>query len=435
MRKFMTVFATEYGQVVKKKSFLVGIFLTPVFLVLVTVLPSFFAERRASTTAQYAIIDADGRGVAEAFTQAVARYKLDDDSTKPAYELTMIYRVASSDSIGLDTLRTVLDSAVLTKQLKYYVVIYPGVERNDSVLLVSKSLNFNTARRFDWNISNILAKTRLESSNINLPVDSVMAMTRRIDMLQGSPGGKTREFLTVYLGAFIFIMIIFTSVLGFGQILMRSVLEEKTSRVMEVLVSSVSPFQLMMGKVTGLGAASLTQIAIWVVIGLVLFSNRAALQIPVEVADIVFNPVLIFYFVLFLIIAYFMYATLFAFIGSICNSDKEAQNFMFPIVISLMLPVFLMMYIIQEPESTVSVILSLIPILTPTMMMARLNIINPGSFSLADPIILEATIGVVVSALFTVFFIWITGRVFRIGILMYGKRPTLPEIIKWVRYK
>jgi len=276
---------------------------------------------------------------------------------------------------------------------------------------------------------------RLEDSNINLPVDSIMTMTRRIDMMQASPGGKTREFLTIYLGAFVFIMIIFTSVLGFGQILMRSVLEEKNSRVMEVLVSSVSPFQLMMGKVTGLGAASLTQIGVWVAIGLVLFSNRAALQIPAEVADIVFNPLLIFYFVLFLIIAYFMYATVFAFIGSICNSDKEAQNFIFPIVMALMLPVFLMMYIIQEPESTVSVILSLIPVLTPTMMIARLNIINPDSFSLADPIILEATIGVVVSALFTIFFIWITGRVFRIGILMYGKRPTLPEIIKWVRYK
>jgi len=152
------------------------------------------------------------------------------------------------------------------------------------------------------------------------------------------------------------------------------------------------------------------------------------------VADIVFNPVLIVFFVLFLIIAYVMYASIFAFIGSICNSDKEAQNFMFPIIISLMLPILLLMYIIQEPDSTLSVVLSMIPILTPTMMVARLNIAAPETFNLADPIILEAVIGVVIALAFTVFLVWVTARVFRIGILMYGKRPTLPEIIKWVRY-
>jgi ABC-2 type transport system permease protein len=263
----------------------------------------------------------------------------------------------------------------------------------------------------------------------------VLAMTHDIDMLYASPGGKTRNFLAVYFGAFIFVMIVFVSVISFGQILMRSVLEEKNSRVMEVLISSVSPFQLMMGKVIGLGVANLTQLGIWVVIGALLITFRGSIEIPNEVAGVITNPILIGYFAIFLIIAYVIYATLFAFIGSICNTDKETQNFIFPIIMSLMLPVFLLMYIVQEPDSRLSVILSLIPIFSPTMMVARLNVIGPETFSFADPIILEATIGVVLSALFAVFMIWLTGRVFRIGILMYGKRPTLPEIIKWVRHK
>ncbi len=434
MGKLWTIVKAEYAQVVKKKSFIIGIILTPAFMLLVTVLPALLADRGVSQQVRYAVIDVDGQGIGQLFAQALTRYKLDSDSTTEAYSLTRLYSMPGASTEQVDSLRSALDTAVGAGQLKYYIVIFPNVVNNDSALLVSKSINFRTSARFDARLSAILSEIRLEHSNINLPIDSVMTMTRRVEMLEASPGGKKRDFMTVYFGAFIFIMIIFMSVIGFGQILMRSVIEEKNSRIMEVLVSSVSPFQLMLGKVVGLGAANLTQIAIWVGIGIAIFSNRAALNVSADIADVVFNPVLIVFFVLFLIIAYVMYASIFAFIGSISNSDKEAQNFMFPIIISLMLPILLLMYIIQEPDSTLSVVLSLIPILTPTMMVARLNIAAPETFNLADPIILEAVIGLVLSLAFTVFLIWVTARVFRVGILMYGKRPTLPEIIKWVRY-
>ncbi len=435
MRKFWTILKAEYAQVVRKKSFLVGIILTPLFVIIISVLPAMLANKGISTPEKYAVIDTDGRGIGEQFVEALRRYKLDDDSTTQAYKLTQLYDLPADAATRLDSLRTVLDSAILQKQLKYYFIIYPNIEKTDSALMVSKALSFKTSARFERRISDILASMRLEDSNINLPVDSVLTMTRSIDLIMASPGGKSRDFMTIYFGAFIFIMIVFISVISFGQVLMRSVIEEKNSRVMEVLVSSVSPFQLMMGKVIGLGMANLTQIGIWVAIGLLLFFFRGAVEIPSQIAGVVFNPILIAYFVIFLIIAYIIYSSMFAFIGSICNTDKEAQNFIFPIVMSLMLPVFLLMYIVQEPDSTLSVVLSLIPIFTPTMMVARLNIIGPDVFSFADPIILEATIGVVISALFALFMIWVTGRVFRVGILMYGKRPTLPEIIKWVRYK
>jgi ABC-2 type transport system permease protein len=435
MNKFWTILKAEYSQVVKKKSFIVGIILTPVFLIGITVLPALLADKKISSQERYAIIDTDGRGLGERFAESLNRYKLDDDTTTSAYELTQVYNLTRGASDRLDSMRVALDSALLQKQLKYYVVIFPNVEKNDSALMVSKSLSFKTSARFERRISDILSSLRLENSNINLPVDSILAMTRSIDMLQASPGGKKRDFLTVYFGALIFVMIVFGSVISFGQVLMRSVIEEKNSRVMEVLISSVSPFQLMMGKVIGLGAANLTQIGIWVTIGLALFIFRGAVEIPAEAAAVVFNPILIGYFIVFLILAYIIYATLFAFIGSICNTDKEAQNFIFPIVMSLMLPIFMLMYIVQEPDGTLAVVLSLIPIFTPTMMVARLNIIGPENFSFTDPIIMEATIGVLLSTLFALLMIWVTGRVFRIGILMYGKRPTMPEIIKWVRHR
>jgi len=191
----------------------------------------------------------------------------------------------------------------------------------------------------------------------------------------------------------------------------------------------------MIGKVLGLGAANLTQVGIWVAMGAMLYSARGNLHVPAEVGTVLFNPVIIVFFVAFLILAYIMYATLFALIGSICSTEKETQNFMFPITMSLMLPVFIMMYVIQEPDSLVTIVLSLIPLFTPTMMVLRLNIMAPEAFSFSDPIILQAVLGFIITSLFTVGVIWVTSRVFRMGILLYGKRATFPEIMKWIRYK
>jgi ABC-2 type transport system permease protein len=435
MKKFWTIFAAEYAQVVKKKSFLIGIILTPAFMVLITVLPAMLMDKGISKPESYVVIDADGRGIGAQFTTSLERYKLDSDSTIDAYKLVKLYEVPPDQAKTLDSVRGILDSMLLTKQLKHYVVLMPRLEETDSILMVSKSTNFKTSTRFDRRISDILAAMRLEKSNINLSIDSVLSMTRRVEMSQVSPGGKTRDFMSMYFGALVFVMIVAMSVLGFGGILMRSIIEEKNSRVMEVLISSVSPFQLMMGKIAGLGFANLTQVGIWILIGLVLFANRSSLNIPASVGQIIFNPVLIVFFVIFLIIAYIMYSAIFAFIGSICSTDKETQNFMFPVTMSIMLPIFIMTYIVQEPESVITTVLSLIPIFTPTMMVLRVNIMSPETFSFSNPIVLEATIGVALSVLFTIGIVWVTGRVFRMGILMTGKRATFPEIMKWIRYK
>jgi ABC-2 type transport system permease protein len=176
-------------------------------------------------------------------------------------------------------------------------------------------------------------------------------------------------------------------------------------------------------------------VGVWVIIGLGIYSYRGALNVSADISGIIFNPVFITFFVIYLVIGYILYSTLFALIGSVCNTDKEAQNFLFPITMSLIFPIIIAMYIIQEPDSVLAVTLSLIPFFTPTMMILRMNVIGAESFSFGNPIIFQAALGVVITTLTTVLVIWLTSRVFRIGILMYGKRPTLPEIIKWMRYK
>nr|MBN2277942.1 ABC transporter permease [candidate division Zixibacteria bacterium] len=433
MSKLWIVISREYAQVVKKKSFLVGIFLTPIFMIMVTILPALLAQKKSSSTENIAIIDLDNQGIGERFREVLAEYKIDDG--RPAYDVREIYYADPQDSSGIASIRRELDSLINAKELKMYLVLNRGIENNDSCIMVAKSFGFVTGSRLDRGISRILAGRRLEKSNINLAVDSVLHLARSVEFTMEAPGGKKRDFLTLYLAGIVFVMIIFMTVIGYGQILMRAVIEEKNSRIIEVLVSSISPFQLMAGKIIGMGLASLTQLGIWILIGAVIYNFKGTLNINADISGVIFNPVLIVYFVIYLILGYLLFSTLFAFIGSIVNSDKEAQNFIFPITMILLLPVLIAMNVVQEPDSTLATTLSLIPFFTPTMMILRLNIIGVDHFSFSEPIIFQATLGVILTIITILIVTWITSRVFRIGILMYGKRPTLPEILRWMRYK
>jgi ABC-2 type transport system permease protein len=432
MKKLWILISREYAQVVKKKSFLIGIFLTPIFMVGVTVIPSLLAMKKSAETDKLTIIDLDGQGIGKKFEETLKRYKLDDSS--PAYDIANIYTPRPDDSTGISNLRKELDSLISAKKLKSYLVINKAVEQNDSVVLVGRSFSISTNNRFERRISDILSGIRLQKSQINLGIDSVLNLTRRIELKEQSPGGKSRDFGTVFLTGMVFVMIIFMTALGYGQTLMRSVIEEKNSRIIEIMVSSVSPFQFMAGKIIGLGLATLTQVGIWLAIGLAIYSYRGTLDISADIMGAIFNPVIIFFFLVYLILGYIMFSTLFALIGSICNTDKEAQNFIFPVTMSMILPLIIGMYVIQEPDSTVVTVLSLIPIFTPTLMILRLNVIGAETFSFANSIVLEATLGIILTALAIALIIWLTSKIFRVGILMYGKRPTLPEILRWIKY-
>ena len=163
---------------------------------------------------------------------------------------------------------------------------------------------------------------------------------------------------------------------------------------------------------------------------------KGAFDIDPAIDRIVFDPLIITAFILFLITGYLFYSTVFSLIGSIVNSEKEAQNFVMPITLSMILPFMVGIYVIQQPNSTLSIVLSLIPFLTPAMMMMRVIFIAPTltSYSVFSGIIFEGIIGFLILVLAIIGMTWLTAKIFRVGILMYGKRPTLPEILKWVKY-
>ncbi len=438
MSKIWVVIKSEYLQVVKKKSFLIGIFLIPALMAAMGPLMVLLASNSAGSTQYLAVVDQSGESVGQEFKSALERYKLDDGETH-AYEIIGIIEVLPGDSAAFVSTVDSLTKALNDEEIKYFMLFRQGIEEADSnMALVTNSESFRTISRFEKVISRIAATMRLEKSNINLGIDSVLALTQRVNLPRRDAQGDSVNFDTKWGISMIFVMLIYFVIIGYGQVIMRSVIEEKASRIMEVLVSSITPFQLLLGKVFGLGGATLTQLLIWILMGAGLYFGSGAFATAINpgIAKIVFNPVVITFFCLFQVFGYLLFATLFALVGSIVNSEKEAQIFVAPVSILLAVSFAIGILIIQEPNSTMARTLSMIPIFAPTLMMMRIIFVAPSvtEYSFFSGILGEAILSFVLLLVATFFVIWLSSRIFRIGILMYGKRPTLPEIIKWVRY-
>jgi ABC-2 type transport system permease protein len=251
----------------------------------------------------------------------------------------------------------------------------------------------------------------------DLPVDAVQLSRSG----EKKTGGELNFVVAFILGA----LLIIPSFI-YGQETMRGIVQEKTDRVVEVLISSVTPVELLTGKILGIAAVGLTQITVWLtMMGLAgAYGAAVATMADINLAQFV-RPSVFAYFALFFILAYLTYVCVYAIAGAICNSDKEAQQFIMPIMMLMMTPWFLMMPIIMNPDAPFAVAFSLAPVFGPITMFVRTSVTEPPMWHLL--------VSIGVSILTIIAFFWVTAKIFRIGILSYGKRPTIPELMKWIR--
>ncbi len=437
MSKFLAVFKREYAQIVKKRSFLIMTLVLPALMGGFIMLPALLASKAPSEAESISIVDRDTLGVGDEFAGALDGFFLDEEDSSPAYRVNGVINLNRDDSARYASVFDSLSSMVKAEDLKYVLVVQPDAHvMDDGLLLITNAENFRTERRFESSLSQILSKRRLAASDINLPVDSIMSLTRSADLHKQDTTGEAIPFMVKYFGALIFVMILYGMIIGYGAMLMRSIIDEKNSRIVEVLISSATPTQLMFGKVLGLGAAALTQVAIWLTVGGALYMGGiSTMQIDSAVARLVFNPVIVVFFVLFFIGGYMLYSSLFALVGSILNSEKESQAFVMPISLCLIMPVMIGIAVIQNPYALWVQVLAYIPIFSPSLMLMRVLFVAPTAtdYSLFSGIVGEASLAFLVVMAFTALVVWLSARIFRVGILMYGKRPTLPEIIKWVK--
>jgi ABC-2 type transport system permease protein len=232
--------------------------------------------------------------------------------------------------------------------------------------------------------------------------------------------------MTAFFGAYVLFFLMYMAVMLHGMNVARSIIEEKTSRVFEVMLATVQPQEMMTGKLLGVGAVGLTQIGIWVLAALALSAAPMASAVGAGAIHISFSVGQIIAFIGYFVMGFLLYSGLAAAIGAMVNSEQELQQFNMVIALPMAVCMFVLVPVISNPNSTFSRIISLIPTCTPLIMYLRIAISNPPWYDIAaSVVILLATIYGVM---------WLTARIYRVGILMYGKRPTLPEILKWIRY-
>jgi ABC-2 type transport system permease protein len=228
----------------------------------------------------------------------------------------------------------------------------------------------------------------------------------------------------MFFAIFAMVMLLYTAVIFYGVSVMRAVLEEKNSRVMEVLLSSATSTELMAGKLLGVGAVGLTQIAIWIVMAGTY--ALPALAASATTGEIHIAPLTLAAFALFFLLGYLLFSSIYAAIGAVITSEQEGQQLQFIIVLPLIISVFMMGPVMRAPDAPVAVWSSMIPFFSPVLMYLRIAVQPPPVWQIAlSLLVLVGTIaGILV----------LCARIYRIGILMYGKRPTLPEIVKWLKY-
>lgn len=445
MNKIKLIILREYLTRVKKKSFIVMTILGPILFAAMMVVPAWLASMEDTDLKNIAVVDSSG---------------------------IFINKIPDTDYIKFEYLQNTSVKKVKKNfaDSNYYAVlqILPSITYEPTAvhLYSDKQPSFEVKSHIARAMENELKNQKLKANGINEDILESIKSDVKVRTIQWTKDGEEKESFTEvnmilgYASGFLIYFFIFL----FGAQVMRGVIEEKTNRIVEIIISSAKPFQLMMGKIVGIAMVGLTQFLLWVVLttGIVagmktaffpelgtknaqevvvedLFEQQNLTQIdqiqPEEMDKFskVLNAVksidfglMLSAFIFFFLGGYLLYGSLFAAIGAAVDNETDTQQFMLPITIPLILGIFVMMNAIQTPDSPVAFWFSIIPFTSPIVMMVRLSFGVPGW---------QVTLSMGLLVLTFLGSVWLAGKIYRTGILMYGKKVNYKELWKWIRYK
>ena len=424
----------EYLNKVKSKSFILATFLTPIIITLFIFLIAYLTSVNNDTIKVISVVDKTGY-----FTNSL------DSSDDLKFEFINDFDLEEAKLVS----KTKADYGLL------YIPYYSDLDLiADSTMFISEDApSITIISRIEGKLEKVLTNKNFE--NAGLDIDKINKSKIYINLYQESfEGEETTKMdgIVKMMFAFFLGMLLYFFIFAYGGMIMMSVIEEKTSRIVEVMISSVKPFQLMMGKILGTSLASLTQFLAWSILLVMLsyvftaifgiessvqnnellLSSSGNVSMNQEALDMVSAflnlPLLniLVAFLLYFIGGYLLYASLFAAIGAAVDNQTDAQQFMMPITIILILALYVGMFTVPEdPNGTVALIFSYIPFTSPVVMMMRIP--NGVPFY-------EQIISIIILYFTFVLCIWFAAKIYRVGILMYGKKPSIKELIKWLRY-
>ncbi len=411
--KALRVATWEFLEKVKTKAFVISLVLMPVIMVAFGVLPTFLSMKEDEKPITIGIADETGTIVRPLAEQLDLKYKL--SGGQPNY---IIKNLATAE--GTLPTKTEANRMVAQGSMEGYFFVPKTVYDSGRVEFRGENVgNIKLQERFSKAIEDVVMQKRFRDQNIDPSVMKKLIADIDVKSIKLSEKGEEKEsgFIETFFSAYIVIMMMFFLVLTSGQLLIRSVVEEKSNRVIEVLLSSCSAKDLMTGKILGLSALAIFQVLIWAVMGFAFSLQFKGITIIAPENILVSFAYLIFGFLL--------YAGIFVAVGSPVTTEQEAQQLTGYVTMFLISPIVFVLPVMQNPESMLVKILSFVPLLTPTLMVLRVAIQMPPLWEILS------TLGLL--ALSSLFMMWVAGKIFRTAILVYGKRPTIPELIRWIR--
>jgi len=423
MRKIWLVVKREYLTRVRTKGFILSTVGLPLLSVGIFAVSLALATSKTESTFKISILDNLG-GLAPQIMQGL-KEKLRDG--QPAYQLVRTWDRPPSEA----TVREALNNQVRNEELDGFLEVPRGVLNGEDAALHTRNPNdFQTTRTIGLALNNALIARRLSDRGVH--IDNLDEIMRGVDltMVKVTKTGESKEGLESLIMQISLVMILYITLVVYGMMTMRSVVEEKTSHIVEVLASSIKPSYLLTGKILGVAGVGFTQYLIWMCTGALVTTYGAAVGSafrPGAAAPLFHLPIIyLVYPPIFFVVGYFLYASLYAALGAMVSSEEESQQVQMPVTLVLVACMVLYPIIQRAPNSPLSVALTMFPFSSPILMVCRITVQTPPFWQIALSLALcvATTIGI----------IQVSAKIYRVGILMYGKRPSLVELLRWLRY-
>ena len=426
MAKLWAIIKREYLERIRSKWFLIATFFGPIFFAAIIIVPAWMASKSKATSDVYntTILDATGTGFGHRLAVNIA------GDTTIAGRMPLVRLVAPSELTKAESVAT---REVMQKQKTGYVVVNQQTIAGESARYAgSNATSIADMTQIKGAIRQTILASRLEKVGLdNEQMKAITFIPLDFSTERITERGRGGSGMASVLFGFAIGFLLYLSIVIYGQTIMSGVLEEKTTRVAEVVMSSVPTDTLLAGKVLGVGAVGLTQQILWIATTYVLLKLRAPIMeklgAPVmnfTLPDITLGAGLIF--LLFFLLGFIFYSSLYAAVGSSVNSESEARQAATPLLVMIVSTGVFIQPVLLNPTGTAARVLSLVPVSSPIIMPIRMAVTG------VPPLELMASLAFL--AIGCVAALWLASRIYRVGLLMYGKRPTMKEMARWVSY-
>jgi len=443
MRKFLAVVKREYLQRVRAKMFIVSTILLPVVMSLFGVVPALILNIESGRPLRVAVVDETGRMYAPllaAFEEEESEEPAQSSSPDPqagraaqrgttamggmAFEFSEV----KADGRTPEQVKADLDRQLLEKQIDGYLVLPPTfIATGQAEFFNNNPSDMISKGNLQSTLNRAVREQRLVDANVDPEKRKALFKGVELQAVKIGAAGEERDSGERFALVFAVGFIMYLAILMYGQVILGAVIEEKETRIAEILFSSVRPFTLMMGKLVGVSLVALTQLVIWgsafAFFALYGINMLASQGLEASIPNIPFSHYI--YFGLFFLLGYFIYATIYALVGSMVTTAQEGGQLAMPIILILVVSFYMFLPVSRSPDSTFSFWVSILPFSAPVAMLVRIVTQTPPFWQIA--------LSLLIGFGSVLLIMWFAARIYRVGMLMYGKRASIPEAWRWVR--